>query len=137
MPSKPPPPDLPLLLSPLVPDSLAHNNRTLLTLHSPPSFLLGLCAGILSLHSLSGFVFYLLGSLAVSFLIQLILVGSSSAGGYFPGNRLSGGGHAGGHAGAGEEGKGAWRDVWFGGGVLGEGVSGFVLGWAGVGGVLR
>lgn len=33
--------------------------------------------------------------------------------------------------------KGAWRDVWFGGGVLGEALSGFVLGWAGVGGVLR
>ena len=33
--------------------------------------------------------------------------------------------------------KGAWRDVWLGGGVLGEALSGFVLGWAGVGGVLR
>lgn len=33
--------------------------------------------------------------------------------------------------------KGAWRDVWFGGGVFGEALSGFVLGWAGVGGVLR
>lgn len=33
--------------------------------------------------------------------------------------------------------KGAWRDVWFGGGVLSEALSGFVLGWAGVGGVLR
>ena len=33
--------------------------------------------------------------------------------------------------------KGAWRDVWFGGGVVSEALSGFVLGWAGVGGVLR
>lgn len=33
--------------------------------------------------------------------------------------------------------RGAWRDVWFGGGVMGEALSGFVLGWAGVGGVLR
>lgn len=33
--------------------------------------------------------------------------------------------------------KGAWRDVWFGGGVMSEALSGFVLGWAGVGGVLR
>lgn len=33
--------------------------------------------------------------------------------------------------------KGAWRDIWFGGGVLGEALCGFVLGWAGVGGVLR
>lgn len=33
--------------------------------------------------------------------------------------------------------KGAWKDVWFGGGVFSEALSGFVLGWAGVGGVLR
>lgn len=33
--------------------------------------------------------------------------------------------------------RGGWRDVWFGGGVLSEALSGFVLGWAGVGGVLR
>jgi hypothetical protein len=34
-------------------------------------------------------------------------------------------------------GTGAWREVWFGGGVLGEALSGYVLGWAGVGGVIR
>lgn len=33
--------------------------------------------------------------------------------------------------------EGAWRDLWLGGGVLTEGLSGFVLGWAGVGGVIR
>lgn len=33
--------------------------------------------------------------------------------------------------------KDSWRDVWLGGGVFGEALSGFVLGWAGVGGVLR
>lgn len=33
--------------------------------------------------------------------------------------------------------KGAWKDIWLGGGVFGEALSGFVLGWAGVGGVLR
>lgn len=39
----------------------------------------------------------------------------------------------------GREGKrvGAWRDVWFGGGLFTEALSGFVLGWAGVGGVIR
>jgi hypothetical protein len=31
---------------------------------------------------------------------------------------------------------GAWRDVWLGSGLF-EGLSGFVLGWAGVGGVVR
>jgi ER membrane protein complex subunit 6 len=34
-------------------------------------------------------------------------------------------------------GQGAWKDLWLGGGVLTEGLSGFVLGWAGVGGVIR
>lgn len=39
----------------------------------------------------------------------------------------------------GRDGKrtGAWRDVWLGGGLFTEGLSGFVLGWAGVGGVIR
>lgn len=32
---------------------------------------------------------------------------------------------------------GAWREIWLGGGVLGEALSGFVLGWAGVGGLVR
>ena len=31
---------------------------------------------------------------------------------------------------------GAWREVWLGSGLF-EGLSGFVLGWAGVGGVIR
>ena len=31
---------------------------------------------------------------------------------------------------------GAWRDIWLGSGLF-EGLSGFVLGWAGVGGVVR
>jgi len=42
--------------------------------------------------------------------------------------------------GRGEDGKGgsgAWREIWLGGGLLAEALSGFVLGWAGVGGVIR
>ena len=35
------------------------------------------------------------------------------------------------------EGSGAWREIWFGGGLFTEALSGFVLGWAGVGGVIR
>lgn len=31
---------------------------------------------------------------------------------------------------------GAWREIWLGSGLF-EGLSGFVLGWAGVGGVVR
>jgi ER membrane protein complex subunit 6 len=36
-----------------------------------------------------------------------------------------------------DDGKGAWREVMFGGGLFTEALSGFVLGWAGVGGVIR
>lgn len=36
-----------------------------------------------------------------------------------------------------KRGNGAWRDVWLGGGLFTEALSGFVLGWAGVGGVIR
>ncbi|KAL3454557.1 hypothetical protein BJX65DRAFT_260812 [Aspergillus insuetus] len=137
--------ELSLLINPLVPESLQHNNRVLSQLHSLTSFLLGLTAGILALQSATGFIFYLLGTITVSGLFHAALIYRSAgkgAGGFFPG--------AGGEieglvvrrdgivkdAGKGTR-KGAWRDVWFGGGVLGEALSGFVLGWAGVGGVLR
>lgn len=68
---------------------------------------------------------------------------ASGAGVYFPGasGEIEGvddrGFVRGASGGGGVVRKGAWRDVWFGGGVLGEALSGFVLGWAGVGGVLR
>lgn len=90
----------------------------------------------------------------VSGLVQFLLLGPSSssstggAGAYYPG--ASGGEiegiddfgkirARGGSQGQGKpiQRKGAWRDVWLGGGVMGEALSGFVLGWAGVGGVLR
>lgn len=181
--------ELSLLISPVVPDAVAHNKRvstlplslslglflgisrllsypsppssmppkltiwyknlrfqTLSALHSLAAFLLGVSAGILGLQSSHGFAFYLLGTLFVSLLFHAALIGfggSSStssgsaarAGGkdvagadaYFPGTgEIVDGGR-----------KGAWRDVWFAGGVVGEGLSGFVLGWAGVGGFLR
>ncbi|KAK2799140.1 hypothetical protein FQN51_007108 [Onygenales sp. PD_10] len=139
--------ELSLLINPLVPDSVMHNNRTLSTLHSLTSFLLGLSAGILGLRSSHGFLFYLLGTLLVSFLFHAVLIGFGADGGagsmgvgaYFPGTGeiVSGGDGEG--KGKGKDGgrKGAWRDLWFGGGVMGEALSGFVLGWAGVGGVLR
>lgn len=99
-------------------------------------------------------MFYLLGTLFVSGLVQIFLIRSSSSsdgvsgtGAFFPGS----GGEI---DGIDERGKihtslkdaqgkrviarkGAWRDVWLGGGVMGEALSGFVLGWAGVGGILR
>ncbi|EAS33870.3 uncharacterized protein CIMG_04894 [Coccidioides immitis RS] len=131
--------ELSLLINPLVPESVAHNTRTLSNIHSITSFLLGLAAGILGLQSSGGFIFYLLGTLFVSFLFHALLIG-------FDGKRTSGGFGVGAYfPGSGEivgQGKGlrrrgAWRDVWLSGGVSGEALSGFVLGWAGVGGVLR
>ncbi|KAL4907351.1 hypothetical protein BDW74DRAFT_149012 [Aspergillus multicolor] len=137
--------ELSLLINPLVPESVQHNNRVLTQLHSLTSFLLGLTAGILALQSATGFIFYFLGTVLVSGLFHLALLyrsGGKGAGGFFPGV----GGEIDGlvvqrdgivkDAGSGLR-RNAWRDVWLGGGVLGEALSGFVLGWAGVGGVLR
>lgn len=173
--------EISLLINPLVPESVQHNNRVrspkpfylphqpkpkpklsltktktkqiLTTLHSLTSFLLGLSAGILALQSSTGFLFYFAGTVVVSAFFHLLLVyrsGGKGAGVFFPG---SGGGEIegvdakgwiqNGHTGNGNGNgmtalrKGAWKDVWFGGGVFGEALSGFVLGWAGVGGVLR
>lgn len=127
--------ELSLLLHPIVPDSLAHNTRVLSNLRSLTSFLLGISAAILNLESVSGFLYYVLGSSLVSLLIHFLLA-KGQPGKYFPGNgdrglELNGkDGRVGGSS-------GAWRDVWLGGGVLAEGLSGFVLGWAGVGGLIR
>ncbi|KKZ66487.1 hypothetical protein EMCG_07767 [[Emmonsia] crescens] len=141
----PTPQELSLLINPLVPDSVMHNNRTLSNLHSLTAFLLGICAGILGLQSSYGFLFYLIGTILVSFLFHAVLIGFGNGGmgvgAYFPGSgeittekvaRSSKGKKR-----SLQSRKGAWRDLWFGGGVMGEALSGFVLGWAGVGGVLR
>lgn len=182
--------ELSLLINPIVPEAVQHNNRVrpsqsphphphphppsrnkansyprgrgkkkkiLSSLHSLTAFLLGLSAGILALQSTAGFAFYFGGTVLVSGLFHLVLLqrsGGAGAGAFFPGS--SGGevegkvemdsrGVVGMELGGRRSGsgsgfvlrKGAWRDVWFGGGVLGEALSGFVLGWAGVGGVLR
>ncbi|KAJ5921727.1 Transmembrane protein 93 [Penicillium verhagenii] len=147
--------ELSLIINPLVPEAVQHNNRVLSSLHSLTSFLLGLSAGILALQSAGGFIFYFAGTVLVSGLFHLVLIqrsGGAGAGAFFPG--------AGGEIDGSIEmdaktgvvsmdlggrkdrrrfvlRKGAWRDVWFGGGVVSEALSGFVLGWAGVGGVLR
>ncbi|CDM26398.1 hypothetical protein DTO013E5_4858 [Penicillium roqueforti] len=147
--------ELSLLITPLVPEAVQHNNRVLSSLHSLTSFLLGLSAGILALQSGYGFAFYFLGTILVSGLFHAVLIhrsGGAGAGSFFPGstpgeiegviemNEKSKAVHM---QLAGKAGprkiirKGAWRDVWFGGGVMSEALSGFVLGWAGVGGVLR
>ncbi|RAL09684.1 EMC6 family protein, partial [Aspergillus homomorphus CBS 101889] len=136
--------ELSLLINPLVPESLQHNNRTLTTLHSLTSFLLGLTAGILSLQSITGFAFYALGTVLVSGLFHALLLyrsGGRGAGWYFAGaqGEIRGLDGKSGVVRGDADGtpveilrRGAWRDVWLGGGVLGEALSGFVLGWAGV-----
>ncbi|CAG7962297.1 unnamed protein product [Penicillium olsonii] len=147
--------ELSLLINPLVPESVQHNNRVLSSLHSLTSFLLGLSAGILALQSTYGFAFYFLGTILVSGLFHAVVIhrsGGAGAGSFFPG---SNGGEIEGVVEVDEKTqavrmqldgkagskkilrKGAWRDLWFGGGVISEALSGFVLGWAGVGGVLR
>lgn len=113
-------------------------------------------AGILALQSITGFAFYFTGTVLVSGLFHLLSIhrsGGAGAGAFFPG---SNGGEIEGRVALDEmtgvvsmalggqprKGhgyvlrKGAWRDIWLGGGVS-EALSGFVLGWAGVGGVLR
>ncbi|KAF3911196.1 hypothetical protein AA313_de0209988 [Arthrobotrys entomopaga] len=58
-----------LQIHPIVPENVIANSKTIVDLHSLSSSLLGIAAGILGLESYSGFLFYLLGTLFVSFLI--------------------------------------------------------------------
>jgi hypothetical protein len=80
------------------------------------STLFGLTCGVLGLESYTGFLFYLLGTIFVSLLIHVFLAkGKPSA---FFQNPLT--------------------EIWAGGGgVLGEGLSGFVLGWTGAWGIVH
>ncbi|KAJ9653982.1 hypothetical protein H2198_006901 [Neophaeococcomyces mojaviensis] len=125
------------LLHPLVPDNIAHNVRVLSNIRSISALLLGIAAGILGLESLAGFGFYFISQQLISSLFWFILI-ENDAERYFAGNVVPKG-SANTKSVEGREGKrtGAWRDVWFGGGLFTEGLSGFVLGWAGVGGVIR
>lgn len=91
-------------------------------LRSLTSFLLGVSAAILDLESAAGFVYYVVGSSLVSLLVHFVLARGRPRRYFFAGH-----GH----------GHGAWKDVWLGAGVATDGLSGFVLGWAGVGGVIR
>ncbi|KAI5295457.1 hypothetical protein KEM52_001328 [Ascosphaera acerosa] len=154
--------ELSLLIDPLVAESIAHNYKLLSNTHSLASFLFGIAAGILGLQSATGFAFYLAGALFVSFLFSVVLVGRAAprTGGSRPDGRsqqrkgegksataapavvagLSAFFPGDGELVATKDGRslgrrGAWRNVWLGG--IGQAASGFVLGWAGVGGMLR
>lgn len=119
-----------LTLHPLQPENIAHNTRQLSNIRSITSLLLGIAAGILGLESLSGFAFYFISQQLISSLFYFLLL-EGDAERYFGGSVVKGG-----KGGTGKR-TGAWRDVFLGGGLLSEGLSGYVLGWAGVGGVIR
>jgi len=63
-----------LQISPLVPESIIHNTKTLTTLHNLTASLFGIGAGILGLESYPGFLFYLVFSLLTSLLVYLFRV---------------------------------------------------------------
>jgi len=126
--------ELSMLLHPLVPESLMHNTRTLSNIRSISGLLLGISAGILGLESFQGFAFYLLSNMLISALFYFLLAGASPQK-YFAGTSGTRGLNDSGQGR--NEGSGAWREIMFGGGLFTEALSGFVLGWAGVGGVIR
>ncbi|KAK5663428.1 hypothetical protein OQA88_3857 [Cercophora sp. LCS_1] len=68
-----------LQISPLVPESIQHNSRTLYNLQSLTSSLLGVSAGILGLESYSGFLFYVIFSLLTTTVFYLLRVAPSSS----------------------------------------------------------
>ncbi|KAK0655768.1 Rab5-interacting protein-domain-containing protein [Cercophora newfieldiana] len=68
-----------LQISPLVPESIQHNSKTLYNLQSLTASLFGVSAGILGLESYSGFLFYIVFSLLTSLLLYLVRVAPSSS----------------------------------------------------------
>ncbi|OAP55518.1 hypothetical protein AYL99_10491 [Fonsecaea erecta] len=133
----PSPQEMSLFLDPLVPESLTHNTRTLSNIRSISGLLLGIAAGILGLESLYGFGFYLLCNTLISALFYFLLARGQPQR-FFAGTAGSRGLYEkDGKRQGRNEGTGAWREIWLGGGLFTEALSGFVLGWAGVGGVIR
>ncbi|PFH55218.1 hypothetical protein XA68_10355 [Ophiocordyceps unilateralis] len=55
-------------LCPIVQDSIIHNSKTLANLHNLAASIFGVCAGILGLESYSGFLFYIVLSITITFL---------------------------------------------------------------------
>lgn len=58
-----------LQLSPIVPESVQHNVRTISNIRSLTASLFGVAAGTLGLESFPGFIFYFVGTAIVSLLI--------------------------------------------------------------------
>lgn len=113
------------------------NLQTVSRIRSSTSLVLGVAAGILGLESQYGFLFYFICQTFISLLIHFLLADGK------PGLYFAGSGAAqdvddpdSTSEGKGKERLGAWREIWLSSAVF-EGLSGFVLGWAGVGGVIR
>ncbi|KIN04735.1 hypothetical protein OIDMADRAFT_115090 [Oidiodendron maius Zn] len=94
-----------LQINPIVPESVAHNTKTLTTLRNLTASLFGVGAGILGLESYPGFLFYVVFSLLTSALVYALRVRGAETKTYFRGS----------------------MELWTGG--LLEGLSGFVLTW--------
>jgi ER membrane protein complex subunit 6 len=106
--------------------------QTISQIRSLSSLFLGVAAGILGLESQWGFLFYFITQFFISGLIYFVLA-HGRPGEYFAG---SGAVDENVKGAIGQQRLGALRDVWLGSSLF-EGLSGFVLGWAGVGGVVR
>ncbi|KAL9126158.1 MAG: hypothetical protein Q9217_004754 [Psora testacea] len=94
-----------LAISPIVQESVQHNNQVISNIRTLTASLFGIGSGILGLESYEGFLFYLLGTFFVSCLIYGILAKGDSKR-YF---------------------DNVWGELWAG-DVLGGGLS-FVLTW--------
>ncbi|VVT57164.1 uncharacterized protein SAPINGB_P005566 [Magnusiomyces paraingens] len=66
-----------LQISPLYIPNIVFNKLTISYIRNVTSLAFGICAGILQLESIYGFLFYFVASTLVSFLIQVLVVGSS------------------------------------------------------------
>ncbi|KAL9018948.1 MAG: hypothetical protein Q9185_003782 [Variospora sp. 1 TL-2023] len=100
--------DRALTINPIVAASVQHNTQTLSTIRSLTSSLFGISAGILGLESYTGFLFYILGTTFVSFLIWSIKADwGRKTGVYF---------------------QSPVKELWLGEGVVG-GLSSFVMTW--------
>ncbi|KAK1834809.1 Rab5-interacting protein-domain-containing protein [Podospora conica] len=79
-------------ISPLVPESIQHNSKTLYNLQSLTASLFGVAAGILGLESYSGFLFYLAFTLLTAVLFYALRVAPSSSGSASPSGKAGSGG---------------------------------------------
>ena len=116
--------------------------QVLATVRSLTSSLFGIAAGILGLESYAGFLYFILGTLFVSFLIWLLRIKASQAGQQQPKKDASGRPKADLTPSVGTSGQrlyfeNAVWELWMGGNELLGGLSSFVLTWTLFYGIVR